>query len=185
MPHLSTATISKKTKSSGRTPKKPPENFLEEEPVVKKRKGVGAVAKGSRNEKKTHRWLEQHGYTVYTKPRVGHRAKSVDIFGLFDHVAIQKTAFAYVDGGNNFLSWYLLVQTKTNTPPSKKTIFKEYVGFAHQHDICDSAILIFLWKDRDPHPYICVCREDIESPNDLAFKRHPDRLITKDNDAVQ
>jgi uncharacterized protein YkuJ len=47
---------------------------------------LNTVAKGSRNQLKTRKYLEEEGWIVYTVVRVKFKPDH-DIFGLFDHVA--------------------------------------------------------------------------------------------------
>jgi len=163
-----------------------------EEPLEKplKRRGVGAVAKGGRNEKKTHQWLEQHGYTVYTKPRMGHKAKSVDIFGLFDHVAVarnhpevkQEILKQLEENRLVALNSVIFIQTKTNKLPSRRVIDEEYRSFNRSHFTGETrttypSVAIFVWKDNDNHPWILPVRKFIEDGSDWILQRHPDKLI--------
>lgn len=93
---------------------------------------VNKVAKGSRNQLKTRKYLEKSGWMVYTVPRVMF-LKNHDIFGLFDHVAFR-------DGKLRF------VQTKTNScAKSVKVAIRE---FQLSEDVLKE---VFIWHDGNPN----------------------------------
>jgi hypothetical protein len=96
---------------------------------------LNTVAKGSRNQLKTRKYLEEEGWIVYTVVRVKFKPDH-DIFGLFDHVA-------WKDGNIRF------VQTKSNRCP--KSVLDEIREFETPNGVTKQ---VFVWIDYQKQPDI-------------------------------
>lgn len=117
---------------------------------------MNTVAKGRRNENKTHAWLEERGFIVETTQRSSYRGNSNDFFGCFDHIAVPTDKVNWQGTDTSIL----FVQTRSNVKGDTKEI-EEWITKLEEGLVC--CILIFVWKDRVEHPIIYSAQYDWEN----------------------
>ena len=88
--------------------------------------------KGNRNVRRCREHYELLGYITDTVEKTSKFAISKDLFGLFDIIGLKK-------------GHIILVQVKSNTPPTKQP----YLDFAEKYSDKNLSILSYTWYDND------------------------------------
>ena len=97
-------------------------------------------AKGNQSELKTQKLLEKEGWRVYRVKGSTKFNKNVDIFGIFDILAVKKIFLSEAVGAKQMRRW---IQVKTN----KKIYGKELIPFKQfKEESCDNNDSVEIWS---------------------------------------
>lgn len=126
---------------------------------------MNSVAKGRRNERKSHLLLEGKGLLTLSTVRSAHRGGANDFFGLWDHMAISlETGHVY------------FVQTKTNAITKKD--FAAHAEFINSFKATQRfSGVVIVWVDRQKTPRVYVTNTTDSPVYEVDYDSFIDQLL--------
>lgn len=125
---------------------------------------MNRLAKGKRNERKSVDYLKENGFELVETVKSVKAFTNVDLFGLWDHIAVCTKANSFtVENINKRKETHpmsfavgdiLFIQTKTNQKPSQKKMQGHFDFRVNAHK------LLVVWKDRIKYPRLISLNED-------------------------